>query len=83
MRKSDYHRNPKTLGQTICKARMDRGMTQAELSKILKVTDTHLCIIEQGKRFPSSALCLKILAYLNIPTDKYLCKCCGQRIFKR
>ena len=58
---------PHLFGKNVQKYRKLEGLTQAELSKRLEITQKHLSIIETGTQFASAALIAKISKELNIP----------------
>ena len=58
---------PHLFGQNVQKYRKLAGLTQAELSKRLEITQKHLSIIETGTQFASANLISRIAKELNIP----------------
>lgn len=58
---------PHLFGQNVQKYRKLAGLTQAELSKRLEITQKHLSIIETGTQFASANLISRISAELNVP----------------
>ncbi len=58
---------PKLFGKNLQKYRKLAGLTQAELSKRLEISQKHLSIIETGTQFASASLISKICSELNIP----------------
>jgi len=51
---SDYPREPKTLGEMIRKARLDKGMQAKELAKLIGVTSETIHNWEIHGRIPTS-----------------------------
>jgi transcriptional regulator with XRE-family HTH domain len=62
----------KTLGFHLRTARMQRGLTQAELGSRCGVTQTELSNIEQGKRLPSLTLFFRFAQVLEFPLERFL-----------
>ena len=58
---------PRLFGQNLQKYRKLAGLTQAELSKRLEITQKHLSIIETGTQFASASLISRICTELDIP----------------
>lgn len=57
---------PKLFGKNLQKYRKLAGLTQAELSKQLDISQKHLSIIETGSQFASAALISRICSVLNV-----------------
>ncbi len=58
---------PSLFGKNVQKYRKMAGLTQAELSKQLEITQKHLSIIETGTQFASATLIARIAKELNVP----------------
>jgi transcriptional regulator with XRE-family HTH domain len=58
------------LGDTIKAARQDKGLTQAQLCVMLKITPRYLKYIENDGRKPSMELLERLVKELDIPLDK-------------
>lgn len=58
---------PHLFGKNVQKYRKLSGLTQAELSKRLEITQKHLSIIETGTQFASAALISRISKELSVP----------------
>ena len=57
---------PKLFGKNVQKYRKMAGLTQADLSKQLDITQKHLSIIETGTQFASASLIARICTVLNV-----------------
>jgi len=55
------------IGIAIKKVRMERGLTQKELSALLRISPTSMCQIEKGTKRPSRSNLSKICEVLNVP----------------
>lgn len=55
-------------------ARKNAGLTQADVSKKLKVTQQAVGTWETGRAVPSSAILLKLSKLYKTPTDTLLCQ---------
>lgn len=55
------------LGETIKRARMDKGLSQKELADFLGKTPTYISIIERGTQMPSHELLIKLGDKLDLP----------------
>lgn len=49
--------------------RLDAGLTQSELSKILKISASAIGMYEQGRREPDYDTLMKMATYFNVSTD--------------
>ena len=58
------------LGRRIHWLRQKRGVTQEQLSTGVKVSTTHLGLIETGKRKPSLDLVFRIAKFLDYKTEE-------------
>ena len=58
---------PVLFGKNVQKYRKLAGLTQADFSKRLEITQKHLSIIETGTQFASAALISRISKELNVP----------------
>ena len=61
-----------TIGKRISNERKSIGLTQAELSEKIGISEKYLSRIECGKQLPSVVIIAKICAVLCISTDKLL-----------
>jgi putative transcriptional regulator len=59
------------LGVAISLARLEKGMTRAELAKKLHITPRHLGAIENGKKKPSFELLFHMIHELHITADRF------------
>ncbi len=57
---------PALFGKNVQKYRKQNGLTQAELSKQLDISQKHLSIIETGTQFASASLIAKISKTLHV-----------------
>jgi len=55
------------IGLTIREIRTRKGLKQGEVARMCNVTQTHLSLIEKGKKNPSSELISKLGDALDIP----------------
>jgi transcriptional regulator with XRE-family HTH domain len=62
----------KKLGNNIKRIRLERSLTQIELSKRLKVDRSYVSNLEQGKKNPTLATIEKIASVLDVSTDELL-----------
>jgi len=58
------------LGTVIKEARLQAGMTQEELAKILGITARYIVYIEKNHKKPSYCLLFQLVRELSIQTDK-------------
>ncbi|AJD29899.1 helix-turn-helix transcriptional regulator [Clostridium sporogenes] len=61
-----------TFGNRLKKLRKDKGLTQEELGKILKVTNVAVAKWESDNRFPDKDLLVQIADYFNTSLDYLL-----------
>lgn len=61
------------IGQTIKKLRKQKGITQSQLAKIIKVSPSTIGMYEQGSRKPEYSILLRIADEFGISVD-YLLK---------
>jgi len=54
---------------TLAAARVNRGLTQKELAKLLGVSNKTIISWENGKTFPSAAKIKEICEVLNVPVE--------------
>ena len=59
--------------ETLKKLRKSKGLTQAELGKILGVSPSTIGMYEQGRRTPDKDALIAISNYFNVSTDYLLC----------
>jgi transcriptional regulator with XRE-family HTH domain len=59
------------LSVAIKSARLERGMTRAELAKKLHITPRHICAIENGQKKPSFELLFHLIHELHITADRF------------
>ncbi|MBQ5470935.1 MAG: helix-turn-helix transcriptional regulator, partial [Treponema sp.] len=57
---------PALFGKNVQKYRKQNGLTQAELSKQLEISQKHLSIIETGSQFASASLIARISKVLHV-----------------
>ena len=57
---------PALFGKNVQKCRKQNGLTQAELSKQLEISQKHLSIIETGSQFASASLIARISKVLHV-----------------
>ena len=57
------------LGSVVKSARQTKGITQAQLAKMLQITPRYLKAIENSGRKPSYNLLVRIVRELDIPID--------------
>lgn len=57
---------PLLLGQNIRKFRKQAGLTQAQLSEKLEITQKHLSVIENGTQFASAPLIARLCKELDV-----------------
>ena len=62
----------KNLGQVIQRARIERGISQKELSRETGITRTFLSLVESGKRFPSYETLVRISSFLGKDLNELL-----------
>ena len=62
----------KFIGKRIASARKVAGLTQAELSEKIGISEKYLSRIECGKQVPSTAIVAKICEMLCVSADKLL-----------
>ena len=55
-----------TFGQTLCKLRTSHNITQAELSKYLKISKSLISMYERDKRKPSFEILEGIADFFNV-----------------
>lgn len=55
-----------TIGRAIQTFRVAQGIKQKDLAKELGISDSHLCLLEHGKRMPSAELLNAIQKGLNM-----------------
>jgi transcriptional regulator with XRE-family HTH domain len=61
-----------TIGETIKKAREEKGLSQRQLSKMLYINNGTLCLIEKGKQSLNPELVNPLCKALDItPNDLY------------
>ncbi|MBR1763057.1 MAG: helix-turn-helix transcriptional regulator [Eubacterium sp.] len=59
-----------SVGENIKKMRERRNLTQHELSEKVGITQSMLCQIEAGLKFPSFPVAVQIAKALNCTTDE-------------
>jgi transcriptional regulator with XRE-family HTH domain len=62
----------KKLGDNIRRIRLERGLTQVELSKKLKADRSYMSNVEQGKKNPTLTTMEKIANVLGVSTEELL-----------
>ena len=71
MRKSEYPKEDKTLGQKIRKKRMDLEKSLKEIAKLADITESYLSRIEADQKVPSADVAEKIANALNVDPMEY------------
>lgn len=56
------------------KLRISKGLTQLQLSKILEISPEYVSRLENGNRYPSWDIQLKLEQFFGIPASKLLAK---------
>ncbi len=72
MRKSEYPKEAKTLGQRIRKKRMDLGYTLLEVAKAAQISEGYLSRIEADKQIPNSLVATRLAKKLEDDVNFYL-----------
>ena len=62
----------RSIGKRISNARKAAGLTQAELSEKIEISEKYLSRIECGKQLPSVVIVVKICDALDISADELL-----------
>ena len=62
----------KKLGQQIKTLRLQKGLSQAKLAKLLEVHPTYISSVERGMRNLTVKSVEKIAKALNIPIEKFI-----------
>ena len=57
------------MGERIKQLRLQKGLTQPKLAKILGISHSMMGMIEQGRRRPNDEVKLKICDFFNITMD--------------
>ena len=60
---------PKSFGTVLKNARMDKGLTQAELAEILDISLSYLKDLERFRNNPSYTIFEKVVRYFNLSAD--------------
>jgi transcriptional regulator with XRE-family HTH domain len=71
MRKSEYPKEDKTLGQKIRKKRMDLGKPLKEIADKADITESYLSRIEADQKVPSAEVAGEIAKALNVAPEEY------------
>ncbi len=61
-----------SIGKRIKRYRMDKGLSQEELSELVLANHQHISNIETGRRFPSLELLVSIANALEVSADDLL-----------
>lgn len=61
-----------SLGNRIQEARVNKGFTQAELSRAVDINEMYLSEIERGVKMPSMNLFIKLIVTLDVSADYIL-----------
>lgn len=61
-----------SLGNRIQEARVNKGFTQAELSRAVDINEMYLSEIERGVKMPSMNLFIKLVVTLDVSADYIL-----------
>lgn len=64
----------KDIGQRIKQKRVEKGLTQENLSEMIGIGPSHMSHIESGSTVPSFEVFLSIINALNCSADEILCK---------
>lgn len=64
--------DPSKIGQRIKKLRIERGLTQNQLSEMVEYSNTHLSHVETGQNQVSLNLLLQLSCALEISLDYFL-----------
>jgi transcriptional regulator with XRE-family HTH domain len=59
------------LGASIRSARLEKGITRAELAKKMRITPRHIGAIENGQKKPSFELLFQLVHELHITADRF------------
>lgn len=60
------------IGDLIKKERINKGMTQGQLAKILDVSPSTIGMYEQNRRVPDTEMVVKMSEFFNVTTDYLL-----------
>lgn len=60
------------IGKTVREARINLGMTQTEFSALVGITQSHISMIEKGKRKPKIETVRKIARALDLDVEKLI-----------
>ncbi|MCB9748300.1 MAG: helix-turn-helix transcriptional regulator [Candidatus Omnitrophica bacterium] len=71
MRKSEYPKVVKTLGQRIRKRRMDLGLTLHEVATAIDISEGYLSRIEADKQIPDTGVALNLARKLGDDAEAY------------
>ncbi len=66
---------PKQFGIVLKKARMDKGLTQAELAEKLDISLSYLKDLERFRNSPSYEVFEKVIRYFNLSADEVIYPC--------
>lgn len=72
MRKSEYPKIVRTLGQRIRKKRLDLDLTLLDVAKQAKITESYLSRIEADKQIPNFRVTVRLAKILNDNIELYL-----------
>ena len=61
-----------TFGETLRELRQDRGLTQAQLGKILNTTQRKISYLETDKNEPSMEDLKQLCLFFEVPADYFL-----------
>ena len=59
------------IGKKIRQLRIERGLSQEELSEKIDISPRHMCTIENGNSFPSIKTFIKIAQILDIDINEF------------
>ncbi|HOH11196.1 MAG TPA: helix-turn-helix transcriptional regulator [Candidatus Paceibacterota bacterium] len=62
----------KRLGENIRRIRLENGMTQGDLCRLLKLDRAYMSNVESGKKNPTLATIERIAVALEVTSDKLL-----------
>ena len=72
MNANSRKRNEDLLGKRLKIARIERGLSQAEISKKVGISVNYVSLIENGKKFPSLRTLANLAEHLGVSTASLL-----------
>ncbi|MEI6575090.1 MAG: helix-turn-helix transcriptional regulator [Bacteroidota bacterium] len=76
----NYPANPKTIGEHLRKRRYDLKLTQAQVAKIIGVTEDSITYWENERYFPQIQYYKKIIDFLGYNPFEFEIKTCGDKL---